>query len=187
MWTKIAGLFSKSPDLKSTEVYSLLRAEVGPWFKEAGFKRVKQMLGWSRPHGDKHVVVWFQVSQDGWDAYAGSKFVVELQHSAEPRIGGHPNGRRRMGELLTPQEREEVRAIQNRVISALRRPPSNHPLLRGAPDLAKYYRAKFKTVDERYSENEDIWFRYAAPEHVTQWARYIREKLPRCIADIERL
>lgn len=113
--------------MKSSEAYSLLKSELAPWFKSEGFKRTKALLSWSRPHGDLHTVVWCQVSQAGWDSYAGSKFTVELQRSSEPVVGFQDARRKRFVRFLYAEEREEVRSIQNAVIAGLRRPEPSHP------------------------------------------------------------
>jgi hypothetical protein len=171
--------------MKSPEVYSLLKSELAPWFKSGGFKRTKGFLGWSRPHGDVHTAVWCQVSQSGWDRYAGSEFVVEFQRSPEPVIGGLDARRERLGSFLSPEEREEVRSIQNAVIAALQFPPTSHPVLHVAQQVTDLYLKKFNTVSEPYPERHDIWFRYALPEHVLWWARFIIGKLPECISVAE--
>src|SRR3954451_18728220 len=101
--------------MKSPEVYAQLRSEIGPWFKSAGFKRAKGQLAWYRPHGDAFIVVWCQISQDGWDSFAGSKFIVELQRSSEPVCGVFSARRQRLARFLSAQEREEVRKIQNSI------------------------------------------------------------------------
>ena len=44
-------------------------------------------------------------------------------------IGGRHTGRQRFGLFLSPEEREEVRMIQNEVIAGLHRPPASHPSL----------------------------------------------------------
>lgn len=171
--------------MKSPEVYSQLKSELGPWFKSTGFKRAKGLLGWSRPHDDAHIVVWCQISQDGWDSYAGSKFIVEFQRSPEPMIGGRHTGRQRFGLFLSPEEREEVRMIQNEVIAGLHRPPASHPTLHVSQQVTDWYLAQFKLVSEPYPERHDIWFRYALPEHVTRWAEFIIGKLPKCVGVVE--
>jgi len=171
--------------MKSPEVYSQLKSELAPWFKAGGFRRAKGRLGWSRPHSDAHIVVWCQISQDGWDSYAGSKFVVEFQRSPEPIIGTHHARRERLAALLLPEEREEVRSIQNEVIAGLHRPPVSHPTLHVSQQGTEWYLAKFKPVIEPYPERHDIWFRYAAPEHVTRWAQFIVGRLAKCISLVE--
>ena len=81
------------------------------------------MFSWYRPHRDLHIVFWFQVSQDGWDDYEGSKFTVEFQLSAEPIVGEVSSFRQRLGQFLDDSSREEVRKIQNGIICSLTPPP----------------------------------------------------------------
>jgi hypothetical protein len=171
--------------MKSPEIYAQLKAEIGPWFKSAGFKRGKGQLAWYRPHGDAFIVVWCQISHDGWDSFAGSKFIIEFQRSSEPISGLARSHRQRFARFLSPQEREEARSIQNAVIAALHHPPSNHPDLHISQQITDYYLAQFRPVREPYPEIHDIWFRYASQEHVSQWAAFIVSKLPKCIGVVE--
>ena len=171
--------------MKSTEVYSQLRSEFSPWFKAAGFKRSKGFLSWSRPHGEAHLVVWCQISQIGWDAYSGSQFVVEFQKSKEPLVGASAIHRSRIASFLSQLEREEVRCIQNSVIAALRRPPPNYPILQIAPSVASLYLGNFRALASPYPPAQDIWFRYAAPEHIARWSQFILRKLPECVSVAE--
>jgi len=171
--------------MKSAEVYSQLKSELGPWFKSEDFKRAKGLLGWSRPHGDAHIVVWCQISQDGWDSYAGSKFIAEFQCSPEPVIGAHKARRARFGFFLVPEEREEVRSIQNTVIAGLLSPPASHPTFHVSQQVTDWYLEKFKPVCDPYSEQHDIWLRYSSPSDVTRWTHFILSKLPKCIDAVE--
>src|SRR5215470_5866644 len=95
-------------EMKSQELYSTLREHLAPLFKASGFKRTTTMLSWIRPHGALYEGAWCQADQRGWDSYAGSKFVVEFQLGPEPVIGSKAICRRRIGELLSPAEREEA-------------------------------------------------------------------------------
>jgi hypothetical protein len=171
--------------MKSTEVYSQLKAVIGPWFKSEGFKRAKGFLGWTRSNGKDHIVVWCQVSQDGWDSFAGSKFVVEFQLSSEPIIGHVGAHRQRLVRFLTPEAREEIRNIQNSLIATLHHPPSDYPLLHISQQVTDSYLAQFKPITKPYNERDDIWFRYASPEHVTRWGHFIIDKLPKCISVVQ--
>ncbi len=171
--------------MKSTEVYAQLKSELGPWFKSAGFKRAKGLLSWSRPQGEMHIVIWCQISQDGFDKYAGSGFVVECQRSSEPLIGMNQSRRERLGKFLSAQERIDAWHIQNNIISSLNPPPQNFHALRISPKISAWYLAKFDPVILPYAENEDIWFRHHTPEDVFTWAKFILRKLPTMIEDIE--
>jgi hypothetical protein len=170
--------------MKSNEVYRQLRQDLGPWFKSSGFKRGNSMLSWVRQIGDTFIVVWFQVSQFGFDPYTGSQFIVEFQKSSEPVVGSLRGRRKRISEFLSQAEREDVRKIQNQVIEALRKPPEDYVLLQ-MPDVSESYRRSFEPISLPYPDGSDIWFRYAAPADISCWASFIRNKLSDCITEIE--
>ena len=171
--------------MKSTELYAILRQEVGPWAKEEGFRRAKAMLSWWRPYGDLFVVFWFQAWQHGWDNYAGSKFTVEFQIGPEPAVGWFEIRRARLPRLLDEQAREVLRLRQNEVISALPRPPANHPFLHAPGNVPHYYLSQFDTVDRPYAADFDIWLRYYSAEDVHAWGQFVRQHLPHCIEQVE--
>jgi hypothetical protein len=173
--------------MKSTEVYATLRRGLDPQMRAAGFTRADAFLSWSRPCGERHLVVWCQVSRDGWDAFAGSKFVVEFQVSPKPLVGGASACRRRLTTLLDDAGRARVREIQNAVISHLPRPPRTHPPLVVSPRTAKWYLAKFELVGDPYTERDDVWFRYAGADDVRRWAEFIAERMPECISAMESI
>jgi len=171
--------------VKSTDVYAQLRAALGPWFKSEGFVRAKGLLSWCRRRGDRYTVVWCQISQDGWEPYAGSKFIVQFQRSLEPIVGFYPSPSRRLASLLTAEEREEVRAIQNSIIAELRQPPPNHPAFQISENVTAWYREQFRLVEKPYSDRHDVWFRYSSNEHVDRWSQFILGKLATCVRTVE--
>jgi hypothetical protein len=161
-----------SPSMKSTEVYSLLRHQLAGELKSLGFRREKSFLSWSRHKDNLYTVLWCQVSQDGWDEYAGSKFTVEFQRSAESVVGSRYIQRKRIGKLLS--------------VASLRKPPKNHPVLSVSPELTKSYLAKFEQDLDPYARTQDIWFRYARPEHVDAWAAFLIRAISQCVEAIEQ-
>lgn len=164
--------------MKSTEVYRSIRDIISPWCKANDFKRTKSgMLGWYRQTGDHFLVFWFQCSMDGWDKYAGSKFVVEFQLADEAIIGVGKN-RERIQSLLDRKQLIQVRQIQNEVVFKLNLPTDDYPVFHISPDISKWYLAKFKPVKHNYNSNDDIWFRYHSVEDVERWAAFILEHLP---------
>jgi hypothetical protein len=171
--------------MKSRQLYSALREHLAPLFKANGFKRATTMLSWVRPRGELYEGVWCQADQRGWDAYAGSKFVVEFQLGPEPVIGGKTICRRRIGKLLNPAEREEVRSTQNRVIASLRKPPKNYAVLNVCEEVSALYLEEFNLVKQPYGEDTDIWFRYVSKEDVERWAKFLVDKLPNCLRQVE--
>jgi hypothetical protein len=178
--------YSSQPDMKSNEVYGLLKHRLAGELKSLGFTREKSFLSWSRHNDNLYTVLWCQVSQDGWDEYAGSKFTVEFQRSAEPVVGSRSIQRKRIGKLLSGLQREEIRGTQNKVIASLRKPPKNHPFLSVSPDLTKSYLAKFEQDPDPYPPTQDIWLRYAKPEHVDAWATFLVGAMPQCIVAMEQ-
>jgi hypothetical protein len=171
--------------MKSPEVYAGIRDVLGPSLKSLGFKREKAFLSWSRQQSGQHTVLWCQVSRDGWDDYAGSKFVAEFQRSDSPEAGTTSSARLRLAEFLSDDQRSEVWRLQSQVIASLTRPPRTHPLLHVAPEVTRLYLDKFEPLQIAYRAGEDLWLRYAEPEHVRLWADFLRRIVPGCVEAIE--
>ena len=173
--------------MKSTAVYREARQTLAPWCKKNGFRRTSGgMLGWYRPLGDEFVVFWLQCSQDGWDAYAGSKFVVEFQRSPSKSIGDLKSVvRHRLPYFLRDDELQTVQAMQNEVIAQLPQPPEDYFVYGISESVAKWYRAKFEPIREPYTNQSDIWLRYQQPSHVQQWAEFLLALLPRILEQVE--
>lgn len=151
----------------SRRVYAIARKVVGPLAKDLGFRREKTMLSWTRPQDSEHLTFWFQVSQHGWERYAGSQFTVELLLSPRPEVG-HGRQRARMAEPLTDADREELRRRQNAVIIRLVRPPRSYTewLSSGSAELESLFLRQFEQVFQPYSQGEHLWFRYASEDDV---------------------
>ncbi len=171
--------------MKSLEVYAALREELVPPLKSLGFKREKTLLSWSRQQGGQYTVLWCQVSRDGWDDYAGSKFVVEFQRSESAEAGAPSKARARLVKLLTDDQRAEAWRLQSRVIGDLSSPPRTHPTLNVSSEVTRWYLEKFEPLRRQYSPSDDLWLRYAKPEHVRMWAEFLRRAVPGCVQAIE--
>jgi hypothetical protein len=173
--------------MKSTDVYREAREVLAPWFKQQGFTRTKGgMLGWHKTIGERHLFLWFQVSQHGWDPYAGSKFVVEFQFSNSARMfeSSRDGVRDRLPRFLTGEELAEVRMIQNEIIRALPKPPPSYFILQMDERIVSWYANEFEEVDVAYEQNDDIWFRYHEPVHVRRWAELVLRVAPRLVQDL---
>jgi hypothetical protein len=171
--------------MKSTELYRLLLTEIGAPLKALGFKRQRSFLSWSRPLAGLNTVIWFQVSRDGWDEYAGSQFVVELQRSEGDEPGMPAVQRMRLAKLIDDEARERIRILQNDVIRSLHRAPSTYALFQVSPEVTGWYLKKFEQHRLPYDAAEDLWFRFAEPEHVKRWGKLIVELLPELLQGIE--
>jgi hypothetical protein len=170
--------------MKSTEVYRVARGVLAPWCKAHGFRRTTGgLLGWHKPLGELHLVFWLQCSQDGWDAYAGSKFIVEFQLSRSPQLGAAgPEGlRERLPRFLAEHELELVREIQNTVIRSLPQPQPDHLVFKMDQQIVDWYLSEFKEVAGPYRATDDVWLRYWTPEDVKHWAEFLLGVLPRIV------
>jgi hypothetical protein len=168
--------------MKSTEVYRVLREEIAPWAKAEGFRRGKSLLSWYRPSGELYLVFWFQVSQHGWDDYAGSEFVVEFQLSRSPEVGWQQLRRARLAHFLGADALKELQVTQNAVIRALPKPPSDYWILQD-PRLRDWYLRMFEPVSKPFSPTDDVWLRYHAAADVTRWGQCVLRHLPECISE----
>jgi hypothetical protein len=171
--------------MKSTEVYAAIRDGLGPSLKSLGFKREKAFLSWSRQQAGQYTVLWCQVSRDGWDDSAGSKFVVEFQRSESPEAGAPSSARFRLAKLLSDEQRAEIWRLQSQVIASLARPLRTHSMLHVSPEVTRWYLEKFEPLRGAYSSGEDLWLRYAQPEHVQMWADFLCHVVPDCVEAIE--
>jgi hypothetical protein len=143
--------------LTSADVYRSVRTIVGPWCKSNAFKRGSSgLLSYFAPVGQNNLVFWFQVSRDGWDDYAGSKFVVEFQLSEDPRPGTPSGFRQRIPYFLTEFELARIRQIQNSVIASLPKPPQSHFALSISAEVSAWYLERFKPISEPYRSTSDI-------------------------------
>jgi hypothetical protein len=171
--------------MRSTQVYRVLRQEVGPWARGQGFKRADSLLSWHRPHGDRHLVFWFQVWLDGFDQYAGSKFTLEFQLGAQLVVASYPATRARLSHLLGESDLSELRQIQNRVIGSLSRPSEDYLAQQESDLVREWYLGKFEPVTAPYTPADDVWFRYYSEQHVREWGRFILQRLPAAVAHAE--
>ncbi len=164
--------------MKSTETYRVIREILSPWCRSHGFKRTKSgMAGWHRPIDNTFLSFWFQCSMDGWDDFVGSKFIIEFQLSDKPVIGTG-QVRVRLPQVLDVTQLEQVRKIQNDIISGLRPPSGDYYVLHISPEVREWYLDKFKLITLPYTNTSDIWLRYKSEMDVRRWAEFLLIHLP---------
>jgi hypothetical protein len=173
--------------MKSTEVYKQINKLLFPTLKSIGFRKSRSgMLGFSKSLENYYLLIWFQCSQDGFDAYAGSKFVVEFQISKSERIGDVSLLRHRISFFMTEAELDLVSRTQNEVVENLKKPPKTHYIFSLNDDLQRWYLKKFERVKEKYDNPSDIWFAYHIEEDIEKWVKVIEPIISRIVADLKK-
>jgi hypothetical protein len=173
--------------MKADAVGRIVREVLGPWCKQMGLRRMGS-LTWSArlPAGD-HLTIWFQLSRDGWDDYAGSKLVVELQISPSAVVGavaGPGATRDRLTRFFTHEQLARVTQMQNDVIRKLTKPPAGHFIYACDEGIVDWYDAKFETVGSDYRMHDDVWFRYHDAHDVRRWAIFVLDRLPDVVREL---
>ena len=167
----------------AAEVYKIARNVLAPWCKQHEFKRTKSgVLGWYRPVEDGFLVFWLQCSTEGWDAYAGSKFVVVFNLVDRPEANSYYGTQwKRLPHLLTQAQLDEVKQLQNRVIAKLTPPSRDHYIFDLDQEIVERYLRKFEPIAEDYTPSSDIWLRYHDRDDVIMWAEYLLAVLPQVL------
>jgi hypothetical protein len=173
--------------MKSTEVYKEINKIIYPKLKTNGFKKTKSgMLGFYKLLKEYYLVIWFQCSKDGFDLYAGSKFIVEIQISKSNEIGVASIIRHRIPYFLTEKEFDIIAKIENEIKDKLQKPPKTHYIFSLAENIQKWYRGKFEKVNNTYNNSSDIWFVYFDHTDIEKWIEIIKPMIDRIIYDFER-
>ena len=168
--------------MKADAVARIVREAMKPLAKEHGLKRTGA-LGWHAPiPGGEHFVLWFQLSRDGWDTYAGNKMVLELARSPTPTIGC--GERARLARFLHDADRALATRMTNDVIAKLVKPPPTHPILAMEARVAHWYLAKFEPMTADFAPRDDLWLRYHDAQDVRRWADFAIARIPRAMEEL---
>lgn len=158
---------------RSGDLVKVIRAELAPWLKEQGFKRLGSN-GWIRPSGEQFAMVVVQCSQSGWDDRSGNKFVIEFEQSREPRRGTGSN-RDRIWYLLDELSRHEALNINTRVAQTL--PPPDMQFVNELPaGIREHYLASFGPSTET-NNSSDVWFKYYDETDAAIWAEFLKGRI----------
>jgi hypothetical protein len=164
----------------SRELYSLLRERIAPGLKQLGYKRLTgAMLGWTRPFGTEHLAFWFQCDRYGYMQDFGSSFTIEFQVSADTKFAsGDLLRRERFHTLLSPEDLELVRELNNSVLSSLPEPGPSNPLHHVAPQLRESFVQAYLPEPTPYDRARDIWLHYFSAGDVRSWAEFLAPRIP---------
>jgi len=173
--------------MKSTEVYKEINKIIFPNLKSNGFKKTKSgMLGFYKQLKEYYLVIWFQCSQDGFDQFAGSKFIVEIQISKSNEIGTASIVRQRIPFFLTENDFAEIAQIENQIKDKLQKPPKTYYIFSLAEDIQNWYKKKFEKINSTYNNSSDIWFIYFDQTDIEKWIRIIEPMINRIIYNFEK-
>jgi len=104
--------------------------------KSKGFRTTKSgMLGFYKKLKKLYLIIWFQCSRDGYDQFAGSKFIVEIQISETNEIGTTSIVRQRIPFFLSAKDFESITKIENEVKEKLQKPPKCYFIFSLAEDI----------------------------------------------------
>jgi hypothetical protein len=128
-------------------------------------------------------MLWFQPDRWNGPDSAGFKFTVELRLAGRPVLYA-AGPRARLPALLTGNEREELRRLENRVIAKL--PVPEPAALRALPEELR--RAMLEDRRPRlrpYDRDADIWFRQQDRDDLDVLLAFIARVLPSAIERFE--
>ena len=170
------------PPLRAPELHRLALQELDPQLRALGFKRTPKssVASWTRRANDRWTVIWLQPSQNNDRFSPGFKFTIEFALSTEPVTGG--NGyRERLPNLLSDEEREELRRLENATIAHLR-PPAKGLYATFPNGTREQLLGEWKPRKAPYPRGEDIWFRHANEDDVRHLMAFFQRVLPSAIA-----
>ncbi|WP_269991986.1 hypothetical protein [Arthrobacter sp. B2a2-09] len=163
----------RADTFKSRDLVDVLRAGLGAWLKDEGFKRLGSN-GWTRPLADHHLIIAVQCSQSGWDPRAGNRFVVEFEQSKTPRRATGFN-RARVWSLLDELRRREALDIISRVAVSLPDPDEQF-LFQLPANVREHYLRSFAPTTATV-DSSDVWFAYYDERDAAIWADFLARSL----------
>jgi len=163
--------------VSSTDLYANLRRALDPSMKAASYKRLKgSRPAWSGALGNKVVVVHFAVSQSGWSAAYGSQFTLNFDLHDKP-VAYNSAHLKRLGKLLSPEDLELVRELDNAVLKSLPGPRRGDPLSALPADVLLQLKLSHSPRAAPYSAGQDIWMHYYSLDDVATWARFLEPRM----------
>ncbi len=164
----------------STEVLAIAREELRSTLASLRLKRETER-SWTGPIGSG----WLRFRIQLWDR--GS--LDDQWFTGELELDGEDGGAfGRILSLLTDEEREEHRQIQNLVIA---KSPLDETELDTLPP--EWQAERLTGVTPRLAPyppdppDEDVWFRYVDADDVRRWMRFIGRVLPDAVDRLERM
>jgi hypothetical protein len=158
---------------KAQHVRRIANEIVSRTLVDLGFRPTRSgRPGWLGELDGEAVGLYLQFSK--WNHRAsddGYEFTVDVEVTGDRPIAGA-----RLFELLTDEEREAHRQLQNLVIAKL---PFDDEAVSRLPPL--WQADRLVRVTPRfvpYRSGVDVWFRYLDEQDVRRWMEFIRQVLP---------
>ena len=169
----------------SKDFYAIFRESLAPVMKKAGFKRLKMgSLGWTRPENNGYLCVWVHVDKYGWFPDFGSKFMLEFELGTKPELSTNTLDKmRNFTGLLSPDELETVRVLNNSVVQALPPPQPSNPFWALNEEWQKMFMLDYQIRVEPYPPNDYVWLHYFTRQDVEVWAVFFKERILRMTSD----
>lgn len=168
--------------VRSADVYRVLHSELRPAAQSLGLrKKGSGMLRYVR--GDEALTVWAQCDHGPWDPVTGKLLTFELE--LYTMVDGRPirlPDRHRFYHFLDDLERKRVEQMNDAVRAKLAPVPASAPR-----DLVAFYGSHLRQTEGPYAPGLDIWLRYLDEPDVRSWGAFLAARLPRFVAQLERI
>jgi hypothetical protein len=178
--------------MKTREVFKILRPHVEPPLTALGFEPFQDASGiflvWSRAWKPrKYETAACQIDKWGWDPWRGSHFQLLLTRHSKRGNVALCREFAEMYDLLTPDEKRDVEAIQNRVVARSRVPTADEYNARLG--FAGFGKAEARSYGEACVPVElsrrpfaGLWLRFIDAADVDAWGRYLAAWIPCALA-----
>lgn len=174
-------------------LHRAINAAWKPIMVERGYRRLEgSRAHWYKPL-DLCVLVVEVISETlGPDPSSGHDFSVSLR-VAELPDSIERSGDRRLIWFLNPKGREEVRALNNRIIGELPEPDPAYLALylqqaaRSGGGMSSYLHTYRQLRSKPYQPNDYISLKYFSKEHAQEWARLLARALPDMLDKLAQL
>jgi hypothetical protein len=167
--------------VKAAELHAAARRVLDGLLAEIGFRRASKTgtASWLRTEGGRWLLVRFQPSRWNGAHSAGFKFTVELRLADRPVLyAAGPLAR--LPALLSEEDREQLRQMENRVIARL--PPPDAASIGSLPaSMRSALLADWRPRLRPYRSDEDIRFRQGDRADLDVLMAFIARVLPAAI------
>jgi hypothetical protein len=171
-------------NISSRDLYRHLRTSTADAFGRLGFRPARAArLSYSMPYDAEFLTIWFQADRYGWDVLWGSEFTLEFQLGPATDPGSAAiTARSRYAHLLSPSALEEVRDLNNRVISSLPGSVANQSIVVADDTGNEVVVVGARVEVSPYARGQDVWMRYYSANDIESWSTFLCAQVPDLVA-----